>query len=179
MGKYTWEDIIINPNSEQAKACIGKEVYCADTPYYCLEKANDNEVYDTVYKLQKILPNDNYPFRLGESAEYEHCCIIPKKEEEHEYVPFESADEFLNAYENSKYNVINVTTEKKLISCGGIWLKSKCEADWITQCTELAVNGIILGLSHEFILWKELLDGYRFLDSTPCGKLKENTNDSI
>lgn len=173
MGKYTWDDIIINPNSEQAKACIGKEVYCADTPYYCLEKANDNEVYDTVYILQKILPNDNYPFRLGESAEYEHCCIILKKKEEPEYVPFESADEFLNAYENSKYDVINVTTEKKLISCGGIWLKSKCEANWITQCTEVAALGIVLGLSHEFILWKELLDDYSFLDGTPCGKKKE------
>ena len=49
MIKYTWDDIIINPNSEQAKACIGKEVYCADTPYYCLEKANGNDVDDTFY----------------------------------------------------------------------------------------------------------------------------------
>ena len=167
MVKYTWDDIIINPNSEQAKACIGKEVYCADSPYYCLRKANSYEVDDNVYILQKIFPDHNYPFRFGKYGEYEHCCIIPKKEEEHEYVPFESADEFLNAYENSKYDVINVTTEYKLISCGGIWLKSKCEAIWITQCTEVTAHGIVLGLSHEFLLWKELLDG------TPCGKLKE------
>lgn len=174
MEEYTWDDVIINPNSEQAKACIGKEVYCADSPHYCLEKANGNEVDNTVYILQKIFPDHNYPFRLGKNAEYEHCCIIPKKEEpKSEYVPFESADEFLNAYENSKYNVINVTTEKQLISCGGIWLKSKSEAIWITQCINISDQGVTLGLARKFRVWKELLDDYRFLDGTPCGKKKE------
>ena len=53
MEKYTWDDVIINPNSEQAKSCIGKEVYCADSPHYCLEKANGNDVDDTspTYKV--------------------------------------------------------------------------------------------------------------------------------
>lgn len=177
MEEYTWDDIIINPKDSRLKGAKGKECYFSDYPIALLKKAN-NGLSDDIHILKYICEKDKIPF-IDDKYMKSWTCLILKKEEEHEYVPFESADEFLNAYENSKYNVINVTTEKKLISCGGIWLKSKCEADWITQCTELAVNGIILGLSHEFILWKKFLDGYRFLDSTPCGKLKENTNDSI
>lgn len=175
MIEYTKEDIIIFSDDERLKDAIGKECYFSNYPNYIITHINEDNC--SLSKLKEIEIGYKYPFFNTEGRSYE--CIIIKKEEPKEYIPFESADEFLNAYENSKYNVINVTTEKKLISCGGIWLKSKCEADWITQCTELAVNGIILRLSHEFILWKELLDGYRFLDGTPCGKLKENTNDSI
>lgn len=177
MEEYTWDEIIINPNSKQAQAYIGKEVYFADSPNACLYYANTSSKTQCGILLD-IEIDKFFPFVLASNGNH-WGCIIPKKEEKPEYVPFESADEFLNAYENSKYNVIKVTREKKLISCGGIWLKSKSEATWITQCTEVAVLGIVLGLSHEFILWKELLNGYRFLDGTPCGKLKENTNDSI
>ena len=172
MGKYTWDDIIINPNTEEAKNCIGKEVYYSDNPNLCLSYANNsNDNFCGI--IREIKTDVRNPFVLKGSV-IKWTCIIRKKEETHkEYVPFESADEFLNAYENSKYNVIKVTRENKLISCGGIWLKSKCEANWITQCTEIAAHGIVLGLSHEFKFWKELLDGYRFLDGTPCGKKKE------
>lgn len=164
MGKYTWDDIIINPNSEQAKACIGKEVYCADTPYYCLEKANDNEVYDTVCILQKILPNDNYPFRLGESAEYEHCCIIPKKEEEPEYVPFDNIKELIEAsLDHNNFFVSQV---------GGIWLKSK-EDGIICLITSLNINKNYLYFDCEPYGLDNILDDFCFLDDTPCGKLKE------
>lgn len=171
MVKYTWDDVIINPNSEQAKACIGKEVYCADTPYYCLEKANDNEVYDTVYILQKILPNDNYPFRLGENAEYEHCCIIPKKEEPKEYVPFDNIEEFIKAsLEHNKEHILS--------KVGGIWVKEKPKPEidskiFITSidCFELTEKELCFGEVWNY--FDELLKGYTFLDGTPCGKLKE------
>lgn len=173
MVKYTWDDVIINPNSEQAKACIGKEVYCADTPYYCLEKANDNEVYDTVYILQKILPDDNYPFRLGENAEYEHCCIIPKKEEPKEYVPFESIEEFVNAsLEHNKNHVLSST---------GIWLEEKTFdkngelGDYYIYNIDSfdMINNIVFSGETNFNFSQLLKSKVTFLDGTPCGKLKE------
>ena len=173
MVEYTWDDIIINPNSEKAQSCIGKKCYYADNPTACIDFANSNDE-DMVRILQCIQSeNTNFPFCFGTSIEYNHACIILKKEEELEYVPFESAEEFLNAYENSKYNVIKVTTGKQFISCGGIWLKSKSEAIWITQCINISDHGVTLGLARKFRVWKELLDDYRFLDGTPCGKKKE------
>lgn len=176
MDQYSYEDIIINPNSKQAQACIGKEVYFADTPNACLYYANTGNNAQCGI-LQKIKIDSFCPFVLEKNGSRQWGCIILKKEEEPEYIPFESADEFLNAYENSKYNVINVTTEKKLINCGGIWLKSKCEAIWITQCTEVTAHGIAFGHTRKIVLWKELLNGYRFLDSTPCGKKKKVNNE--
>lgn len=172
MQEYTWDDIIINPTLEEAKNCIGMIVYYADSPSLCLKYANNNNV-DYAAILTDVISGNDKPFYFGEYSERAYGCIIPKKEEELKYVPFESADEFLNAYENSKYNVINVTTGKQLISCGGIWLKSKCEAIWITQCINISNQGVTLGLARKFRVWRELLDGYRFLDGTPCGKKKE------
>lgn len=40
MDKYTYKNIIINPNSEEAMACIGKEIYFHDSPNACLYYAN-------------------------------------------------------------------------------------------------------------------------------------------
>lgn len=167
MVKYTWDDIIINPNSEQAKACIGKEVYCSDSPHYCLEKANGNEVDDTVYILQKILPDDNYPFRLGENAEYEHCCIILKKEEEPEYVPFDNIKELIEAsLEHNKNHYLS--------KVGGLWLKNKKDG-FISLITSTVNNDKVDYLFFDYDPYDldNIFDDFCFLDDTPCGKLKE------
>ena len=167
MEEYTWDDIIINPTLEEARNCIGKEVYYDDSPTSCLYCANNDTDYYMI--LKEIEPDKSYPFILENNLSCA-CIILKKGKKPEKYVPFESADEFLNAYENSKYDVINITMEKKLISCGGIWLKSKSEAIWITQCTEITAHGIAFGYAQKIVLWKELLNGYRFLDGTPCGK---------
>ena len=162
MTKYTYKDIIIDPTSEEAKNCIGKEVYCADSPHYCLEKANGNEVDHTVYILQSIIPDNNYPFRFGENAEYKHCCIIPKKEE-HEYVPFSNKEEFLSAYEE------HTNSMKKY----GIWIFNDINGiDYRIACliTEIWNDGIMIGSSRARTLWKYLLECFVFEDGTPCGK---------
>lgn len=172
MAEYTLKDVIIDPEDPRLEGAIGKEVFASFRPDVCKDCANYN-YEDGKATLVKVDANKSDPFVCINGTAWP-CIVIVKEDPKSEYIPFESADEFLNAYENSKYNVINVTTEKKLINCGGIWLKSKCEAIWITQCIEVAANGIVLGLSHEFKFWKELLDGYRFLDGTPCGKLKES-----
>lgn len=169
MAKYTYKDIIIDPTSEEAKNCVGKEVYFADNISICLFRANnDDGNYKTT--LRSVNVGDDFPFYVGS---YRYQIIIPKKvKAEPEYVPFESPDEFIDAYKESKYAVINGTIGNKLLGCGGIWLKSKCDDIWIVQCTEIANHGIAIGLAQEIMLWEELFDDYEFLDGTPCGKLK-------
>lgn len=173
MSEYTRDDIIIFSDDKRLKDAIGKECYFSDSPNTIILDINKNKIKP--YKLECIESDTFMPFlsRDQRSSYKWHCLVIKKEEPKPEYVPFESADEFLNAYENSKYNVINVTRENKLISCGGIWLKSKSEAIWITQCINISDHGVTLGLARKFRVWKELFDGYRFLDGTPCGKKKE------
>ena len=77
MEKYTWDDIIINPNSEQAQACIGKEVYFADNPTICLDFANNTNKFCGI--LQRIKVGDCFPFVSKSSDTW--VCIIPKKKE--------------------------------------------------------------------------------------------------
>ena len=176
MDKYTWDDVIINPNSEQAKACIGKEVYCADSPHYCLEKANGYDIDDMVYILQKILPDDNYPFRLGENAEYEHCCIIPKKEEPKlEYIPFTSKCEFIDECDDVHGNLLDLNLDYAFLSYRGIWLKDK-KTEEIKLVSGITKDGLYV--NGNYVKWENLLSDYIFLDDSPCGRPKEYKHES-
>ena len=40
MAEYTYKDAIIDPTSDEARDCIGKEVYFHNTPNACLYYAN-------------------------------------------------------------------------------------------------------------------------------------------
>ena len=173
MGKYTYKDIIIDPTSEEAKNCIGKEVYFSDSPYGCLESANNHEKC-SLSILESIDEDAVYcPFNIKN-----HYCknhIILKREDcepKTEYVPFESADEFIDAYGNT-LKTIDDSSENNLLHLGGIWLKRKCDSVLIAQCIEISDKGIVLGINHQTTFWDDLLDDYQFLDGTPCGKLKE------
>ena len=46
MVEYTWDDVIINPNSEEAKDCIGKNVYYGDLASICLEMIKEEKEYE-------------------------------------------------------------------------------------------------------------------------------------
>lgn len=170
MPKYTYKDIIIDPTSEEAKSCIGKEVYCADSPHYCLEKANGNEVDHTVYILQKIFPDRNYPFRFGEYGEYKHCCIIPKKEKPKEYVPFKNSGEFISEFEDNT----------PIMHVYGLWIYEKIgkfDEKVPRLVTEMWGDGVIVGSDSHTTKWKELLERFVFENNEPCGKLQEMNND--
>lgn len=91
-----------------------------------------------------------------------------------EYIPFESADEFLDAYEDSTYSIACDSVEHKLLKRGGIWLKREygdcCNYYNVTElCDE---SGVVIGGSTFSTIWKVLLMNYKFLDGTPCGKIK-------
>ena len=96
MAEYTYNNVIIDPTSEKAKSYIGKEVYYANTPMECLERANrDNTHFLT--RLNNINDEFPMPFIIDKadfiSSESNVVCIIPKKEElKPEYIPFQNAN---------------------------------------------------------------------------------------
>lgn len=91
-----------------------------------------------------------------------------------EYIPFESVDEFLDAYEDSTY--INCgSVGNKLLIRGGIWLKREygdcCNYYNVTElCDKL---GLAIGSDTAATSWNTVLKNYKFLDGTPCGKIKK------
>lgn len=170
MSKYTYKDIIIDPTSEEAKNCIGKMVYFADSPTTCLGFAK-NDYHCQI--LREINDYFNSPF--GSEKGVHWCCIIPKKEEpKPEFVPFDTIEEFVKAsIEHNKDHYLAGT---------GIWIKKETYNDAGDEYCFVMVNGCseydeqISISDNTWMTFKEVFDGYTFLDDTPCGKLKEVEN---
>lgn len=174
MSEYTYKDIIIDPTSEEAKNCIGKEVYFSDNIRMCLCRAN-KDINSFTRILQEIKENEYHPFKVDDNY---YQVIIPKKEEpkpESEYVPFESADEFLKACCDSIQNDVTSPIDARIRFLGGIWLKRENGDSFnYYNVTELCDKvGIVIGCSTSSISWNVLLKNFKFLDGTPCGKIKE------
>ena len=170
MAEYTYKDIIIDPISEEAKNAIDKEVYFADTPASCLNAAKNNNKAYLGYLKKLDLGDEEQPFYVNEfvvSAPSSWTCIIVKKEEESKYVPFESKEEFIEAFhyhDNSKYS----KTDDILMNYG-MWIKSMCLENFY-QVTIIKKSGIFTDDNCSIVTWKQLLEKYTFLDRSPCGK---------
>lgn len=173
MDKYTFEDLIINPETPGLEDLIGREVYFNDVPLTCLTYANENR---SIGILREVRKGSDYPFRVETSEEstLNFACIIPKKEEpKPEYIPFKSMEEFVERYTEVKEGVEFNSFEDNLLQCG-MWLQDKeMEAKWMV--TEIWNDGVILGSNQSVIAWGELLKDYIFLDGTLCGRLKDDT----
>lgn len=178
MEEYTYDNIIINPTKEGIESLIGKEVYFHENPSICLERANKDSLFGSgiLVKIRKDLAN---PFHVEQSNGVCVCpCIIPKKELKPEFVPFESADEFLEEYNNANYSVNSGTLENKLLNYGGVWLKSKKD-DSLCMVAGIRDNGLVICDKERTISdpieynvkmsWTEILADFVFLDGTPCG----------
>lgn len=166
---YTYKNIIAGSTQEKAKNYIGKMVYFADNPNICLLYANTN---DGIHRgiLRRIEVDSVFPFVI-ENLYTPWAFVIPYEEElSLEYVPFENSEEFLNAYYHNETK--NLDGIYHCLSTCGIWLKSKGDNMCLALCKEVEDHGIGLGLAEQITLWKELLDGYEFLNGTPCGKNK-------
>ena len=164
MAEYTYKDIIIDPISEEAKNAIGEGCYFGSNPKTVLDFANCNEK-KFLRVLECIKPEEDNPFY---DYKYGFPCIIVKKEEpKPKYVPFESAEEFIDAFhyhDNANYS----ETDDILLNYG-MWLK----------LNELYV--LVTCISDEYIktfescyFWNELLENFEFLDGSPCGKEVED-----
>ena len=168
MAEYTYKGIIIDPNSEEVKNVIGKEVYFEAKPFLCLKAANE-KLASNLGILVEVCKDSINPFCVkGKSGSYRYPCIIEKKEEpKPEYSEFESQEEFIEAFyyhDNDKYS----ETDDILLNYG-MWLKS-IEYDYglVTRITDNAIK-----VGNSSLNWTYLLDHYTFLDGLPCGKLKE------
>ena len=168
MDEYTFKDLIIDPETSGLENLIGKEVYFDDVPIHCIKWANED--YE-VGMLKDVRKGNPAPFfvKTSSGCVLNYPCIIPKKEESKpKYVPFESKEEFIEAFhyhDNDKYS----ETEDILMNYG-MWLKS-IEYDYglVTRITDNAIK-----VGNSSLKWTYLLDHYAFLDGTPCGRLEES-----
>ena len=165
MPEYTYKDVIIDPTSEEAKNCIGKEVYFSDNIRMCLCRAN-NDINGFMGILNEINENDHYPFKVNDTC---YAVIITKKvEPKPEYIPFSNPDEFIDAYISNLDKRMDIGAIHKLDKFG-MWIKYKDDYVLVTYIEQSGINsGTELASD-----WQDLYDNYTFLDGTPCGKLKE------
>ena len=163
MAEYTYKDIIIDPTSEEAKNAVGKICYFSNSPRNIL-----SDIY-CKSAVEGILTNMDDGYFEVDNEGYWDCIILKKEEPKPKYVPFENADEFIDAYDNANYSVKNGTAENKLFNYGGIWLRNKND-DSMYMVIEIWNDGVVLGSDQIATPWKYILDEYTFLDGTTCGK---------
>ena len=189
MNEYTYSNIIIDPTKEGIENLIGEEVYFHNNPSLCLDYANKKST-DHLGVLVEIRKNSLVPFTIkqGHSVN-EYSCIIEKKDDpKPEFIPFESADEFLDEYDNATYSVNSGALENKLLNYGGVWLKSKKDNS-LCMVSGIWDKGLVIcdkkmtiSDSIEYnvkMSWAEILADFVFLDGTPCGmnSLRRPDND--
>ena len=153
----------MNPETPGLEDFIGKEVYFNNIPLRCLEWANTN---CNTGILKEIRKDCLCPFRVDnrEGDIIGFACIIIKKEEpKPKYVPFESPQEFISAYNKASKEVMPDT--ESMLSNSSMWLKWQ---DTYVGITYISRHGVNYGA--EFLDWDELLDEYTFLNGSPCGK---------
>lgn len=179
MSEYTYDNIIIDPHKEGIGSLIGKEVYFEAKPFLCLKAANE-KLASNLGILVEVYTDSINPFCVkGKSGSYKYPCIIEKKEEpKPEFIPFESADEFLDEYDNANYSVSSGTLGNKLLNYGGVWLKSKKDNS-LCMVAGICDDGLVIcdkkmtiSDSIEYnvkMSWAEILADFVFLDGTPCG----------
>ena len=184
MNEYTFSDLIVNPETPDLEDLIGKEVYFSNVPGYCLGYANEGDSQHLAVLIG--IEKDNVcPFCIKNSDQREfYSCIIVKKEEpKPKFVPFENAEEFLYAYYHNE--IKNLNGIYHYLATRGIWLKDK-RAKVVVYCmvTKVWDSGLVICAERmrtdgiieldNIISWSELYEGFTFLGSTPCGKLKES-----
>ena len=166
MSEYTYEDIIMDPEDPRLEGAIGKECYFSDCPKIALDYARNNS---TVDRLKSINKESACPF-VGEHKASWAVVIIKKEEPKPKYIPFESANEFIDVYDSKNFSVQSGTIENKLLYYGGIWLKDKDIDGVFYMVTEIWRDGVVLGSDQSTTKWDDLLYGYTFIDGSPCGK---------
>lgn len=174
MIEYTRKDIIMDPNDPRLEGAIGKKVYCSSDINLLLHRANNDEYEMTLTQVEDV---DSEPFTVmnTDGTEYDADFIIIKKEEEPEYIPFESVEEFLDEYflNKEKYTTGN------LLKLEGVWLREK-ETGALCMATEIWDEGLVIGdtkltiigtdVFNDMMEWDELFSKYSFVDGSPCGK---------
>ena len=180
MAEYTYEDIIMDPEDPRLEGAIGKVCYFNDSPKMILEHANNNSP-NNFFSLKEINKNNEYPFTDGKYEDVWTLIIIKKEEPKPEYVPFESKEEFIEAFhyhDNANYS----ETDDILLNYG-MWLWSNVDGSY-KLVTEIWNAGVVIGddkmritneeghidVFNDTTSWVKLFSEYRFLDGSHCGK---------
>lgn len=162
MAKYTYKDIIIDP--EDPRLEIGAEYYFSDYSTSCIEYAKtDNNEF--LARLESICSNQKCLFNMG--GETQWACLIRKKESEKKYVPFDLSKE---------------EVREKL---RGRWVKSNKDSSLfefqITQFSIVNISNtdiVVINTAVLTVYPEDLLKDYIFIDdNTPCGELVDITSD--
>ena len=165
MFEYSYKNIIIDPTIEEVKSYIGKEVYFADSPGACLERANTNSICYSG-KLSNVNISA-FPFEISETTfgkVFRSMCIILKKEEStSKYLPFSSANEFLIEFYRNNHSS---SYPESILEERGMWLKKEGQYIEITHISNLGINENTNFPAY----WKDLYYDYKFLNGTPCRK---------
>ena len=163
--KYTWENIIFNPKSDEVENIISKECYFGDTPAECLKHANDDT---NLGVLEGIVIGTSYPFfKQGVSSGY--GCIIVKKHFEVDHVPFSNMEELASTYEETMQGYDPYTFIDNL-RCNGMWIRCK-EDRGVYQIIGMLADGVIVTGFEKKKTWEELFNEFEFLNKEPCGKI--------
>ena len=169
MAEYTFENLIMNPETPGLESLIGKKVYSGTAPLDCLKRANKD--YE-VGILREIRKDCLCPFlvEVPNGMIFNYVCIIPKKEEQKsKYVPFQDGREFFNSYLSVESRL---EKEDHFLSNHGIWLKRR-ESDDLFMVVDIWDDGVVIGSNQFTTSWNDLSNDYTFLDGSPCGRLKE------
>ena len=128
------------------------------------------EMDDSVDKVLQVKSLNDYEYGI-QLEDYKHYpyFVLEKVEPEPKYVPFESPQEFISAYNKASKEVMPDT--ESMLSKLGIWLKGGEHYELVTY---IGNNGITI--DDVSINWKTLFESYTFLDGSPCGKLVEESN---
>ena len=171
MIEYTYADIIMDPEDPRLEGAIGKECYFGEYPTWLLDYARNNSP-ENLHILKRI--NNKPVCHFTDECEASWTLIIIKKEEpKPEFMPFKNISEFLNAYRS----VASLLGEQDLyMNNHGIWLKDKDIDGVFYVVTEIWKDGVVLGSDQSTTKWDDLLCGYTFLDSTPCGRFVKESD---
>lgn len=150
MNKYTYEDVIIDPNDKRIE--LWEEYYFGNTPFQCLQCARTDKLKNF---LKKVFKDSDKPFSYSSEGLHGFPCIIRAKSSK-KYIPFdlsqpEVRDKLRGKWVRSSYS--DGMTEMLLNQ-----FYRRENKTW-------AVNGYSTDI---------LLKEFVFLDGTPCGELVEN-----
>ena len=170
MIKYTQEEILTRDRTEDAEELLGEEVYYGFRLKECLARARRNCPKDVARLLE--IRKSGSPYLIQD------CCghimgfpfIAPKKKGKLEYIPYDSKEEFIDAYARVRISELK-EEEERYLNEHGMWLKSLAE-DRYCMIKSIMDAGVYLANDEESLWsWENLLNNFMFLGDTPCGKM--------
>lgn len=171
MIKYTQEEILTRDRTEDAEELLGEEVYYSLRLKDCLARARRNSPKDVARLLEIQIHRSGSPYLIQD------CCghvmrfpfIAPKKRGKPEYIPYDSKEEFIDAYARVRISELK-EEEERYLNEHGMWLKTLAE-DRYCMIKYIMDAGVYFANDEESLWsWENLLNNFMFLGDTPCGK---------